>query len=400
MNGGRSAERITDEFLISNLPASSQPVTPLRMNRWSFIAVLLGTFVLARAASEEALVNARTALEAVRRLKGADLEAKPALKAAIVRLANQFRGEPELVDLVRDFNLTNEYPALLQYIIDHPAEPAAGEGMRLLLVADPAAIRTALSRTNQSPSLLTALGTAAHRDAVPFFVPWLTDSASGSLASRRTALRGILRSQEGATALLELAAAGRLTEDLKPLAATELQAVRWAKIKAEAAKVLPLPPREEKSLPPISELVRRPGNSENGAKVFFRPDAACSTCHQVNGQGTDFGPKLSEIGTKLGKDALYDAILEPSAGISFGYEAWLLSFKNGDEAFGIITSETEEEIAIKQAGGVVTKYRKTDLMKREKQPQSLMPEGLAVVLPLQDLVDLVEYLSSLKKATN
>ena len=41
----------------------------------------------------------------------------------------------------------------------------------------------------------------------------------------------------------------------------------------------------------------------------------CSKCHQINGTGTDFGPNLSEIGAKLAKKALYETILDPSAGI-------------------------------------------------------------------------------------
>jgi len=350
--------------------------------------------------TNDALVKARGALEAVRRLKGADLEAKPALKNAILRLATQLQGQPELVELVRDFNLTNQYPALLEYAVNHPVEPAAGEGLRLVLHADPNSVRTAIEKTNQTLPLLTALGTTAHPDTVPIFLPWLTNPPDRSIPIRRAALRGLTRSQEGARAVLDLAAAGRLDEDLKPLAATELQAVRWATIKAEAAKVLPLLPRAANALPPVSELVQRSGDAMKGAMAFRRPDAACSTCHQVNGEGVDFGPKLSEIGAKLGKDALYDAIIEPSSGISFGYEAWLLSFRNGEEAFGIIASETEDEIAVKQSGGLIVKFKKADLLKREKQNQSLMPEGLANTLPLQDLIDLVEYLSSLKKATN
>ena len=133
--------------------------------------------------------------------------------------------------------------------------------------------------------------------------------------------------------------------------------------------------------------------------IFRRPEVACISCHQVNGEGIDFGPKLSEIGTKLGKDALYDAILEPSAGISFGYEGWAFTLKNGDEFLGLLMSETEDELAVKIQGGLVNKYQKREVAQREVQKQSIMPEGLATNLTAQELVDLVEYLASLKKST-
>jgi putative heme-binding domain-containing protein len=139
------------------------------------------------------------------------------------------------------------------------------------------------------------------------------------------------------------------------------------------------------------------GNAEQGASVFRRETVGCYKCHQVNGQGIDFGPNLSEIGTKLAKDAIYESILDPSAGISFGYEAWHLEFKNGDDALGLITSETSDEVALKAVGGIVTRYKKADITRRTKQKLSIMPAGLEQTMSANDLVDLAEYLASLKK---
>jgi putative heme-binding domain-containing protein len=113
----------------------------------------------------------------------------------------------------------------------------------------------------------------------------------------------------------------------------------------------------------------------------------------------DFGPNLSEIGTKLGKDALYDAILNPSAGISFGFEAWTIGFKDGNEAYGLITSETADELFIKTVAGIVTRYKKSDVASRTQQKLSVMPAGLEQAISQEDLINLIEYLSSLKKAS-
>src|SRR5205823_13491201 len=151
-------------------------------------------------------------------------------------------------------------------------------------------------------------------------------------------------------------------------------------------------------LPPVTELVKLKGDPVRGAEVFNREAVGCFKCHQVNGHGTDFGTNLSEIGTKLAKEALCEAILDPSAGISFGYEAWQIELKNGDEAYGLIVSETADEIALKTQGGIVTRYKKSDIARREQQKLSIMPAGLQQALSTQDLVDLVEYLAALKKA--
>ena len=43
------------------------------------------------------------------------------------------------------------------------------------------------------------------------------------------------------------------------------------------------------------------------------------------------------------------------------------------------------------------KLKKSDVAKREKMKSSLMPEGLHLAMSEKSLVDLVEFLSSLKK---
>jgi len=183
-------------------------------------------------------------------------------------------------------------------------------------------------------------------------------------------------------------------------AATELNNARWTRLKSEAAQLLPLPSSSEaRPLPPVSELAEMKGDVAKGAAVYRRDAAGCIKCHQVNAEGTDFGPNLSDIGTKLGKDALCESILDPSAGISFGYEAWRIVLKNGDDAIGLITSDTADEVALKTNGGIVTRYKKTEIASRTQQKTSLMPADLQQAMTTQELVDLVEYLTTLKTST-
>jgi putative heme-binding domain-containing protein len=132
---------------------------------------------------------------------------------------------------------------------------------------------------------------------------------------------------------------------------------------------------------------------------FFRRDqTGCIKCHRVGSEGGDIGPALTEVGTKLAKEALYESILDPSAGISFGYEAWQVQLKSGDEAYGLKSSETTDELAIKDTNGIITRYKKTEVASMQQTKTSIMPTGLQLTMTTQDLVDLVEYLSSLKKA--
>ena len=338
------------------------------------------------------------ALEALSRLKGMDLNANPGVKAAVLNLLDQVRSTPQFVELVRDFKIKDQEAALLEISIKHPASSEGVEAMRMILNGPKAGlVKQALAGTN-AVAVAEVLGNTGDQAILPLLLPIITD-ATRQFGLRQQAVRSLAQVQPGAAALLKLAEEKFLPSGLMPVASAALNNVRWEELKSRAARILPLPQsRDAQPLPPVSELVKLTGDPVNGAKVFRSDAVACNKCHQVNGEGIDFGPALSEIGAKLGKDALYDSILNPSAGISFGFEAWQVNLKNGDEAYGLIVSETADELAIKAAGGIVTRYKKSDIAGRSQQKLSIMPAGLQQAMSRQELVDLAEYLSSLKKA--
>ena len=249
----------------------------------------------------------------------------------------------------------------------------------------------------QAAAIAKALGNSNNQKVIPLLAPLLID-AKLHVNVRKEAIKGLANFEAGAKLLLDLAKAGKLPQNAKFTASLALDTVRWPAIKVEAAKVLPPPfDANAKPLPPVAELAKRKGNIANGAKVFLREAVTCTRCHKVGDQGLEVGPALTEIGDKLPKEELYAAILDPSGGISFGYEAWLVTMKDGNTAFGIIESETDDEIFVKGSTGVVTKHVKANVKSRVQQPISLMPPGLHLTMKEGELVDLIEYLSSLKK---
>ncbi len=124
----------------------------------------------------------------------------------------------------------------------------------------------------------------------------------------------------------------------------------------------------------------------------------CITCHQVGSTGYDFGPALTEIGSKLPKEALLETIVHPSKGIGFGYESWELKMKDGSSISGIISSKTETDIVIKFPGGITKEIKTADVERMTQVKASMMPEGLYQSMSKQDLANLLEYLSGLKKS--
>lgn len=360
----------------------------------------LGSFLLASALLAEPLEPDRVAtiIEALTRLGPEKVNANPKLKEALDKAIEATRGTPQFVELVRDFGIKNQNPALLEIALRNSRTSAGVEAARLIVEnQDWALLRDSLDSTNALRTI-EVLGNTGDNRVVPLLDPVVID-LKRDVSVRKQAVRSLAQIQEGAANLLKLAKEERLPEDLKFTATTELHSVRWPNLKAEAEHLLPLPQGQNaQPLPPMAELMKMKGDPAKGSEVFRRDLVACIKCHQVNAEGIDVGPNLSEIGTKLGKDALYESILDPSAGISFGYEAWQIELKNGDEAFGLIVSETADELTMKAQTGIVTKHKKADVTKREKQKLSIMPAGLQQAMTTQDLVDLVEYLSSLRKA--
>lgn len=366
-----------------------------------FIAAFLATALWARADSQLTEAQRDTiAFESLSRLQNVDLEANPNFKEAVYRLLEKVRGTDKFLQIVKQFHLKDCDPGLLDLAIKSPGSEAGVEATRLVLSHKNSALLEK-NLNNSDPKIAcntaVALGNATEKGVVTLLLPIAVD-ATRDPALRRACVRALARTSEGATALLDLAKKGTLAEDLKYTASTELNGAHWTDIKTEAAKVLPLPlARGSQPLPPTVELLKMSSDAGNGEKVFYRQQPGCSACHTIHNKGGQVGPDLSEIGTKLAKEAIVEAILEPSAGISVGYETYSLELKSGDDAYGLLVSETADDIAVKDAKGIVTHYKKTDVASKRKLKTSIMPTGLQQGMSMQEFADLVAFLGSLKK---
>lgn len=340
------------------------------------------------------------ALEALNRLKGMDLESNPALKGAVLRVLESVKGSPQFVEIVRDFKISGQERSLLEFAVRRPSDSMGAEAGRMLLSTDKG-LALLSENLNSSPAMIAMktaefLGNTGDKRAISLLETLVTND-SLEMDVRKQAVNALAQFQDGAAVLIGLAKEGKLQGVLKLAASAKLNSAPWPAIKQGASEVLPLPHvQDSEPLPAISELVKRAGDAKRGAEVFASAAVACITCHRVRDQGIDFGPNLSEIGTKLGKDALYESILDPSAGVSFGFEAWELVLRNGDEMTGLLASETAEEISLKTQNGIVTAIKKSDIADRKKLSASIMPSGLQQAMTTQELVDLVEFLASLK----
>jgi putative heme-binding domain-containing protein len=155
--------------------------------------------------------------------------------------------------------------------------------------------------------------------------------------------------------------------------------------------------KDGQPLPGIEELAKLSGDAQAGEKVFASENGAkCIACHQIGTQGRMLGPPLTTIGQKLSKAQLFEAILKPNAGILMGYENWAVKTKKGAVISGLKTSDTADGVTIKDTDGKYHDIAAEDIARQVKQKISIMPENLSQGMTRKELVDLVEYLSTLR----
>ena len=131
---------------------------------------------------------------------------------------------------------------------------------------------------------------------------------------------------------------------------------------------------------------------------IFQTVGTCNKCHKVLGKGKEVGPDLSEIGSKLSREAMYVSILNPSAAVSHNFETFSILTLDGLAITGLLISETDDAVTLRNSEGIDKTIDQDDIEIFKKQKTSLMPEDLQKLLTVEQLVNLVEYTLTLRKA--
>jgi len=334
------------------------------------------------------------------RLPGVDLADKPEAKAALLRYLAEQKRTDEYLQIAEKFSLRETKDELLRLAIEQGDGTLGVKAAGLLVkFGETDLLKKAIADPDpaKGAKLIGALGLTSDPKANDLLAP-LVEDAQQPLTIRAAAVAAVGRNAPGQKWLLATIEQGKLAADLKFAAANVLLSSADEAIKAVAGKHLTLPTGAGgEPLPPVAELVKRSGDAARG-KELFAGIGTCAKCHQVRGEGKQVGADLSEIGSKLSPEAMYVSILDPSAGISVGYENYLVRMIDGTVHTGILVSQTDEAVELKTAEAIVHKLLRDDIDQLKKQSLSLMPADLQKQLKAQDLVDIVAYLTTLTKA--
>jgi putative membrane-bound dehydrogenase-like protein len=152
---------------------------------------------------------------------------------------------------------------------------------------------------------------------------------------------------------------------------------------------MPAEPANAPKLPATAEILKLQGDAERGKASI----ASCFMCHRIGDQGIDYGPNLTTFGKQQPSEVIIEAILNPSAQISHGYEGTEIKTTDGITIAGIVLAEGDPVI-IKSLGGqtqTIAKSRIAIMMRIEK---SLMYSPAQLGLTPQAIADMAAYLKA------
>jgi putative membrane-bound dehydrogenase-like protein len=244
--------------------------------------------------------------------------------------------------------------------------------------------------------------------AVPDFkARALSDKLDEAERKRMLTALGFVPSREAAGAMIELANARDFA--LKDLAKWWLfnrQGNDWKAFDVESgmkalglydpAKVtlvpVEMPPDKESEpkLPAVAEIAKLPGDVARGQTAV----AVCYMCHKIGSTGVEFGPELTNFGKQQPTEVIVNAIANPSAEISHGFEGSEVKTKDGLAITGMVLS-SGDPLIIKCMGGLVQTVPRDRIASVKTMEKSLMYTPGQLGLTPQAIADIVAYLKSL-----
>ncbi|MCB9913954.1 MAG: PQQ-dependent sugar dehydrogenase [Planctomycetes bacterium] len=138
------------------------------------------------------------------------------------------------------------------------------------------------------------------------------------------------------------------------------------------------------------------GDAAAGERLFrAKPELTCLRCHALDAeQGIAVGPDLHGVGKRLTRRQLCEAVVDPNARISPGYESTLLVLDDDSVVAGRILDEDAEWITVLKSDGATEQIGAAYVVER-RPDLSAMPNGLTQFLTPREMRDLIAFLAQL-----
>jgi putative heme-binding domain-containing protein len=144
----------------------------------------------------------------------------------------------------------------------------------------------------------------------------------------------------------------------------------------------------------IVSLERIKPNHARGEELYTAQ--GCIACHALSPGGAALGPYMGQIGGIMSPAQIAMAVLRPNDTISQGFQTVSLTLKDDSVRVGFATETLPEKIVLRDMAGAVSTIPTADIKSQTILPVSMMPEGLANALSLDDFAALIHFLAAKK----
>jgi putative membrane-bound dehydrogenase-like protein len=131
------------------------------------------------------------------------------------------------------------------------------------------------------------------------------------------------------------------------------------------------------------------GDAARGHGVFMK---RCSTCHRMQNEGHSVGPDLAALSDRSPR-GLLTAILDPNRAVESRYVNYVGATEDGLVVNGILESEAGGSVTLLAAESKRQQVLRSDLAELSSSGKSLMPEGLEKDVSVEEMADLLAWLS-------
>jgi len=211
-----------------------------------------------------------------------------------------------------------------------------------------------------------------------------------------------IKSRAAADALIDLAAEGSALRDQAVWWLTNRSEGEWAlfnlKPKLEKRGILQKPvPLVEITVPAkpdatkfiVADVIALKGDAARGKLAAGR----CVMCHQIDGNGPDYGPDLKGFGRRQPAEVIAKALVDPSADIAHGFDGTAIMLNDGKWIDGRVISDGNP-VVIRSTGGFTQKVPKMEIGERKNMDRSLMLGADQLGMTAQDVADVIEWMKT------
>ena len=194
-------------------------------------------------------------------------------------------------------------------------------------------------------------------------------------------------------------------------AAFFLRLLKDPRVDAKAAAVLGIAPERQQNKPianaQTTGMIELPkefdlpdwdkraatGDVKKGRELF--ETRGCAVCHAIKpGEAGGGGPSLAGAGSRFNVAYLVESVITPNKTVAPMFRWTMVRLKSNETFAGLVTGETADEIEFLMPAGIHRTVRKADVVQREIQNRSPMPENL--IQTPNELRDLLAFLLTLK----